>query len=150
MPGATTRARRQLARRGGGVSLDQDRTRAANRLHALLDMHGRRVDASRQHLNKATGQVVDMAFGGGKDGVDTAVLQPYAAQIETLNEAIKGIRQRIGVESEADEDAVLPMSITGLGSYSAMVPSAEIDGISASRESRHGPAGCRITWLPRR
>ena len=128
VPGATTRALRQLVRRR--VSLGQDRTRAANRLHALLDMHGRKVDASRLHLKKAIAQLKDMVLGGSKDSVDTAVLQSYATQIESLNEAIKRIEQRMDAESEADEDAVLLMSITGLDSYSATALSAEIDDVA--------------------
>lgn len=89
-------------------------------------------------------------LGGSKDSVDTAVPQSYAAQIESLNGAIKGIEQRMDVESEAGEDAVLLllMSITGLDSYSAMALSAEIDDIAASRESCHGPAGGRIDGSP--
>ena len=128
VPGPATRAQRQLIRRR--VSLGQDRTRAVNRLHAQLDMHGRTVDASRLHLKKAIAEMKGMVLGDGEDSVDTAVLRSHVGQVESLNEAIKSIEQRIDAEAVADEDAVLLMSITGFDAYSAIALSAEIDDIS--------------------
>ena len=127
VPRAGKRAQRQLVRRR--ISLGQDRTREANRLHALLDMHGRKVDASRLHLKKAIVQLEGMALGDGSDSVDTAVLRSHVAQIEYLNGAIADVERRIDSEAAADEDALLLMSITGFDSYSAIAMSAEIDGV---------------------
>ena len=76
--------RRRLARLRAW--LVRDRARAADRLRTLLDMHGRRVDASRLHLKTAIAQVKGMTLGGGEDSVDTAVLRSHVGQIESLNE----------------------------------------------------------------
>ena len=82
--------RRRLARRM--KSLVRDRTRAADRLRALLDMHGRKVGASRLYLETAIAQVKGTTLGGGGgDSVDTALLRSYVGQIESLNEEIRDI-----------------------------------------------------------
>lgn len=127
VPDKYGRSVRQLTRRR--ESLGQDRTRAANRLHALLDMHGKTIDASRLHLKKAIAQMNGMILGD-EDSVDTTVLRSHVAQIESLNAAIKTIEERIDVEAVANEDALLLMSMTGFDSYSAIAMSAEIDDIS--------------------
>ena len=128
VPDAGTRAQRQLIRRR--VSLGQDRTRATNRLRALLDMHGRTVNASRLYLKKAMAQLSGMILGDGEDSVDTAVLRSHVKQIASLNDGIEDVERRIDVEAAADEDAELLMSITGFDAYSAIALSAEIDDIS--------------------
>ena len=135
VPGPATRAQRQLVRRR--VSLGQDRTREANRLHAQLDMHGRTVGASRLHLKKAIVELNGMVLGDGEDSVDTAVLRSHVRHIVSLNEEIKDVEKRIDIEAEADEDAKLLMSITGFDAYSAIAMSAEIDDIARFPTVKH-------------
>lgn len=94
-PDIDARMRRRLARRR--ASLVRDRARAADRLRALLAMHGRRVDASRLHLRTAIAHVKGMTLGGGEDGADTAVLRSHVGQIESLSEEIRDIEQAVRI-----------------------------------------------------
>lgn len=135
VPDSGTRAQRQLIRRR--VSLGQDRTRATNRLRSQLDMHGRKVDASRLYLKKAMAQLDGMVLGDDEDSVDTAVLRSHVSQIRSLNDGIKDVERRIDIEALDDEDASLLMSITGFDAYSAIALSAEIDDISRFPTLKH-------------
>lgn len=122
VPTGEIRECRSLVR--GRISLLEERTKFANKIHALLLDTG--ITRKVKPLSKQGRAILeDLSLPAPWDGL----LAAYLSTIDTLTEAIEGLDERI--EERADElaETRLLRSIPGIAHYSALVIYAEIGEI---------------------
>jgi transposase len=113
---------RALAR--GRISLQEERTSFANKIHSVLLDNGitRRV---KPLSVKGRTFLAELSLPAPWDGL----LSSYLAVIDTLTEEIKHLDDRIEERAEEVEETRLLMTIPGIAHYSALVIYAEIGEI---------------------
>ena len=109
------------------IRLVQDRTRTINRVHSLLDKYGKKADAYKMHSLKAIQWMQSNVLDSVRDDM---ILKQHAKHIQCLNEEIFKLDCFIEKEALESEYAKLLVSITGMGSYMALLLAAEIGDIS--------------------
>lgn len=122
VPTGEIRECRSLVR--GRISLLEERTKFANKIHALLLDNG--IARKVKPLSKQGREFLeDVSLPAPWDGLLTA----YLSTIDTLTEVIESLDERI--EDRADElpETRLLMSIPGIAQYTALVIYAEIGEI---------------------
>lgn len=122
-----TRALRDMMR--AIIALVQDRTKVCNRLRALLVKYDLRLKATKIYSNKAITQLRGTTLG---NHVDNTNIQRLVKQLEFFNREI-GLAEK-DVLREAANSKFAPtvrriVSMTGVDAYSALLISAELDGI---------------------
>ncbi len=131
VPPGHTRGIRAMVRQR--VRLVQDRTRVINRVHSLLDRHDIQMDASTMHSEKALGQLESAELGSGHDGL---VLGQCARQVRHLTEEISVTEGLLEMEAAHNGDARLLASMTGVGTFTAVLMASEIGDVSRFRGPR--------------
>ncbi len=125
VPPANIRGIRQMVRQR--IRIVQDRTRVINRVHALLDRYDVAVEATDMYSAKATEQLESAGLGSAHDEM---VLQQCVRQMRNLTEEIAVMDECLDREAAQNEDAEILASLTGLGTYTALLLAAEIGDIS--------------------
>lgn len=111
----------------------QDRTRVINRIHSLLDRHDVTVDATSVYSEKSLRHLESAHL---KSPHDEIVLAQCVRQIRYLTEEIAIMDSYLEKEAANNEDAQLIASMTGMGSYSALLLAVEIDDINRFDSSK--------------
>ena len=109
----------------GRISLQEERTRFVNKIHALLLDNGipRKISAVSK---KSREELDELELAAPWDGL----LDSYLAVIDTLTAEIDQLAERIEVRAEALEETQLLMTIPGISHYSALVIYAELGEIA--------------------
>jgi transposase len=111
------------------ASLVRARSSVKNKIHAILLMKGIKI---KEGIKPFTRQFVEELKQIGDYRIDG-----YLHVIQSLNEEINEISNKIKHESTQDESAKLLMSIPGVGYYSALLISSEIGDINRFSDSHH-------------
>ena len=125
MPSMHIRGIRNMVRRH--VRPVQARTGAVNQVHNLLDAHGKAVHASNAYSDKAPPCLGAPSLGDAQDGF---VLQRCVRRIRHYTGEITEIDRQSETEASQSECAKPPAGVTGIGPHTAILPAAEISGIS--------------------
>jgi len=125
VPPAHTRGVRNMVRQH--VRLAQARTRVVNQVHNLLDAHGRAVPAANTYSLKALSYLDALSLGNAQDDF---VLRQCTRRIRHYTSEITEIDKQLGAEAAQSEDARLLASMTGVGTYTAILMASEISEIS--------------------
>ncbi len=125
VPPARTRGVRNMVRQH--VRLVQARTRVVNRVHSLLDAHGKTVHAANMYSHKALSYPDSLSLG---DAQDDFVLRQCVRRMRHYTSEITEIDRQLEAEAAQNEDAKLLASMTGIGIYTAMLLASEISEIS--------------------
>ena len=120
VPNEEQRSRRELLRYR--IKLVQTRTKVRNRVHTLLDKHGLRVPYKTKFSKKAVAWMKTQSLGF----MDDAILRSDLALLETFDEQICFVEERIAALAVDEPQVRLLMMMTGVGCFSAMLILAEI------------------------
>jgi transposase len=123
VPGEELRSRRELLRHR--LNLVKNRTEVKNRIHGLLDKHGLRMPGptpfSRGNIAWLRG--LDLGF------MDVAILRSDLALLETVDEQVEVIEEKIAALAVEDRRVRLLMTMTGVGYFTAMLVLSEVGDI---------------------
>ena len=123
VPGEELRNRREFLR--ARQSFVKNKTQVKNRIHGILDKHGLRFPGSpysKKHVAWLRKQ--DLGF------MDDAVVKGRLALLETLDEQIQVLEDKIAVMGVEDPQVKLLMTMPGIGFFTASMLVAEIGDIS--------------------
>ena len=123
VPGEEERSRRELLRHR--LRLVKNRTAVRNRIHALLDKHGLRIPHKTKFSKKAVAWMRMQSLGF----MDDAILRSGLAILESVDEQVGLMEEKIAVLAVEDPQVRLLMTMTGVGYFTAMLLLAEIGDI---------------------
>jgi transposase len=120
VPDEEQRNRRELLRHR--LKLVKTRTEVKNRVHALLDKHGLRMPYPTpfSENNKAWLKRQSLGF------MDDAILLSDLTLLETADQQVRLIEDKIAAQAMEDSRVRLLMTMTGIGYFSAMLILTEI------------------------
>ncbi len=125
IPSKHVRAVRNMVRQH--VRLVQARTRVINRVHNLLDAHGKAAHAANMYSHKALLCLETISLG---DAQDNFVLKQCVRQIRHYTSELVETDKQLDAEAAQNEYAKLLSSMTGIGTYAAILLAVEISDIS--------------------
>lgn len=126
VPASDVREQKQILRHR--ESLVQDRTRAANRIHSLLDRYDLRMPKAGSGITGAA----NMKWLEGQrlpSEHSDHVMHQSLSQIRQLSRDIRQLEKTVDRMALDNEDARRIMSLTGFNSFGALLIALEIDGI---------------------
>ena len=120
VPGEEQRSRRELLRHR--LKLVKTRTQVKNHIHSLLDKHGLRIPYKTPFSKKAVAwlRMQSLSF------MDDAILHSDLAVLESVDEQVAFIEEKIAALAVDDQQVRLLMTMTGVGYFTAMLLLAEI------------------------
>lgn len=124
VPDEEQRSRRELLRHR--IKLVKTQTEVKNRIHSLLDKHGLRMPHPTPFSKKNIAWLREQSLGF----MDDAILRSDLAILESVDEQIGLIEEKIAALSVEDRRVRLLMTMTGVGYFSAMLLLAEIGDIN--------------------
>jgi transposase len=124
VPDEEQRSRRELLRHR--IKLVKTRTEVKNRIHSILDKHGLRMPHLTPFSKKNTSWLREQSLGF----MDDAILRSDLALLETVEEQVRVIEEKIAALAVEDPRVRLLMTMTGVGYFTAMLLLAEIGDIS--------------------
>ena len=125
IPSKHIRAIRNLVRQH--VRLVQARTKVINQIHNLLDAHGKAAHAANMYSHKALFYLDTLNLG---DAQDNFVLKQCVRQIKHYTSELVETDKQLDAEAAQNEYAKLLVSMTGIGTYAAILLAVEISDIS--------------------
>ena len=127
VPGEELRSRRELLRHR--LNLVKIRTGVKNRIHSLLDKHGLRMPEATPFSigNIAWLRERDLGF------MDDAILRSDLALLETVDEQVERIEEKIAALAAEEWRVRLLMTMTGIGYFTAMLILTEVGDIGRFR-----------------
>jgi len=134
VPGEEIRNRREFLR--ARQNFVKNKTQIKNRIHSILDKHGLRFPGtpySKTSIEWLRKQ--DLGF------MDEALVKGQLALLETLDEQIQVLEDKIAVMGMEDPQVKLLMTMPGIGYFTASMLVAEIGGIT-----RFGNAKKIASW----
>jgi transposase len=123
VPGEEQRSRRELLRHR--MRLVKTRTEVKNRIHSLLDKHGLHMPHKTSFSKKNVIWLREQDLGF----MDDAILRSDLAVLESVDEQVGLMEEKIAVLAVEDPRVRLLMTMTGVGYFSAMLLLAEIGDI---------------------
>ncbi len=127
VPGEELRSRRELLRHR--LNLVKIRTGVKNRIHGLLDKHGLRMPGTTPFSNGNIAWLREQNLGF----MDDAILCSDLALLETVDEQVERIEEKIAALAAEEKQARLLMTMTGVGYFTAMLILTEVGDISRFR-----------------
>ena len=109
------------------VRLTQDRTKVINRIRSMLDAYNVSIEAANLYSRKGIRRLEQTELGTASE---TFVLQKHVMQMQYLTESRADTDRRLIAEAGQNKDAILLMSMPGVGPFVALLLAAEIDGIT--------------------
>jgi transposase len=125
--GEELRSRRELLRHR--MNLVKTRTAVKNRIHGLLDKHGLRMPGTTAFSRDNVTWLRGLSLGF----MDETILRSDIAILETLNEQIVCIEEKIAAIAVEDRRVRLLMTMTGVGYFTAMLVLSEVGDIGRFR-----------------
>lgn len=125
IPNAHIRSIRNMVRQH--IRLTQARTKVVNQVHSLLDAHAKPMNAVHVYSQKALAYLDTIRLANDQDDF---ILRQCTRRLHHYTSEITAIDKQIDKESANNEDAKLLTSMTGIGSYNAMLLAAEIADIN--------------------
>ena len=125
IPSAHVRGIRNMVRQH--VRLTQARTKVANQVHNLLDAHGEAMHTAHTYSQKALFYLDALRLGSEQDEF---VLRQCTRRLRHYTSEITEIDRRLEAEAAKNEDAKLLASMTGIGTYTAILLASEISDIT--------------------
>ena len=123
VPGEEIRNRREFLR--ARLDFVKHRTQVKNRLHSLLDKHGLRFPGTPYSKKSITWlREQDLGF------IDNAIVKGQLALLETLDEQIHVLEDKIAAMGMEDPQVKLLMTMPGIGYFTASMLLAEIGDIN--------------------
>jgi transposase len=123
VPGEEVRSRRELLRHR--LDLVKMRTQVKNRIHGILDKHG-----LRSPYNPFTKKYVAWLRGQDLGFMDDAIVEGQLSLLETLDEQIRVVEDKIAAMAAEDPRVRLLMTMPGIGYFTASLLVAEIGDIN--------------------
>jgi len=123
IPNKEERSRRELLRHR--MRLVKTRTEVKNRIHSLLDKHGLRMPHKTPFSKKNVAWLRERSLGF----MDDAILRSDLAVLESVDEQVGLMEEKIAVLAAEDPRVRLLMTMTGVGYFTAMLLLAEIGDI---------------------
>jgi transposase len=127
VPGEELRSRRELLRHR--LNLVKIRTGVKNRVHGLLDKHGLRMPGTTPFSKGNIMWLREQSFGF----MDDAIVRSDLALLETVDEQVDRIEEKIAALAAEERQARLLMTMTGVGYFTAMLVLCEVGDISRFR-----------------
>ena len=127
VPGEELRSKRELLRHR--LNLVKIHTGVKNRIHGLLDKHGLRMPGTTPF---SKGNIV-LLRGQSFGFMDDAIVRSDLALLETVDEQVDRIEEKIAALAAEERQARLLMTMTGVGYFTAMLVLCEVGGISRFR-----------------
>ena len=124
VPDEEQRSRRELLRYR--LKLVRTRTEVKNRVHSLLDKHVLRMPYPAPFSKKNIAWLREQSLGF----MDDAILRSDLAILESVDEQVRDIEEKIAALAVEDPQVRLLMTMTGVGYFSAMLLLAEIGDIN--------------------
>ena len=124
VPPAGIRGLRAMVRHH--VRMVQDRTRMTNRIRSILDRHNATVKGT-VYAAKNLAMLEAVQLGSPHDGETVA---QCARVVRCYTDEMGRLDGRIGAEAGRNEYARLPVGMTGVGPYIALLPAAGVGDIS--------------------
>ena len=124
VPNKEQRSRRELLRHR--MQLVKTRTEVKNRIHSLLDKHGLRMPHKTPFSKKNIAWLREQDLGF----MDDAILRSGLAVLESVDEQVGLMEEKIAVLAVEDPQVKLLMTMTGVGYFTAMLLLAEIGDIN--------------------
>ena len=112
------------------VRLTQDRTKVINRIRGILEAYNISIEAKKLYSLKGIKQLEATELGTANE---TFVLQKHTRHMQYLTESLSDTDMRLTAEAGQNKDAVLLMSMPGVGPFVALLMAVEIDGIARFR-----------------
>ena len=125
IPSAHVRGIRNMVRQH--VRLTQARTKVVNQVHNLLDAHGESVYAVHVYSQKALLYLDALRLGSEQDEF---VLRQCTRRLRHYTSEIAEVDKRLEAEAAKNEDVRLLASMTGIGTYTAILLASEISDIT--------------------
>jgi transposase len=127
VPGEELRSRRELLRHR--LNLVKIRTGVKNRIHGLLDKHGLRMPGTTAFSKENIAWLRGLSLGF----MDDAVLRSDLALLETVDEQVERIEEKIAALSAEEWRVRLLMTMTGIGYFTAMLILTEVGDVGRFR-----------------
>ncbi|GAI17638.1 unnamed protein product, partial [marine sediment metagenome] len=129
VPGEEIRSRREFLR--ARQMFVKNRTQVKNRIHSILDKHGLRFPWT-PYTKKSIVWLREQDLGF----MDNAVVKGQLALLDTLDEQIQVLEDKIAVMGIEDPQVKLLMTMPGIGYFSASMLVAEIGDIKRFRNDK--------------
>ena len=123
VPNKEERSRREVL--SHRMRLVKTRTEVRNRIHSLLDKHGLRMPHKTPFSKKNVAWLRERSLGF----MDDAILRSDLAVLESVDEQVGLMEEKIAVLAAEDPRVRLLMTMTGVGYFTAMLLLAEIGDI---------------------
>jgi len=123
VPNKEERSRREVL--SHRMRLVKTRTEVRNRIHSLLDKHGLRMPHKTPFSKKNVAWLRERSLGF----MDDAILRSDLAVLESVDEQVGLMEEKIAVLAAEDPRVRLLMTMTGVGYFAAMLLLAEIGDI---------------------
>jgi transposase len=130
VPGEELRSRRELLRHR--LNLVKTRTTVKNRIHGLLDKHGLRMPEATPFSRDNVEWLRGLSLGF----MDDVILRSDLALLETVDEQVTRVEEKIAVLGVEDRRVRLLMTMTGIGYFTAMLILFEVGDIGRFRSDR--------------
>jgi transposase len=127
VPGEELRSRRELLRHR--LNLVKIRTGVKNRIHGLLDKHGLWMPETTPFSDGNIAWLRERSLGF----MDDAILRSDLALLETVNEQVERIEEKIAAIAAEERRVRLLMTMTGVGYFTAMLILTEVGDIGRFR-----------------
>jgi transposase len=124
VPNEEQRSRRELLRHR--LKLVKTRTEVKNRIHSILDKHGLRMPYPTPFSKKNIAWLREQSLSF----MDDAILRSDLAMLESVDEQITLIEEKIAALAVENPQVRLLMTMTGVGYFGAMLLLAEIGDIN--------------------
>ena len=130
VPGEEIRNRREFLRHR--LNLVKMKTQIKNRIHSILDKHGLRIPYPTKFSKKSITwlRTQDLGF------MDEAIVDGQLALLETLDEQIRVLEDKIAAIAVEDPQVRLLMTMPGIGYFAASMLLAEIGDINRFRSDK--------------
>jgi len=129
VPGEELRNRREFLR--ARQDFVKNRTQVRNRIHSILDKHGLRFPGT-PYSKKSIVWLKEQDLGD----MDNAVVKGQLALLETLDEQIQVLEDKIAAMGMEDPQVKLLMTMPGIGYFAASMLVAEIGDINRFRSDK--------------
>jgi len=130
VPGEELRSRRELLRHR--LNLVKIRTGVKNRIHGLLDKHGLRMPGTTAFSKGNVTWLRGLSLGF----MDDAILRSDLALLETVDEQVERIEEKIATLAAEERQARLLMTMTGVGYFTAMLILTEVGDVGRFRSEK--------------
>ena len=116
------------------VRLTQDRTKVINRVRSMLDKHDYEITEGSLYTKTALAELESIKLAPVHDEM---IIHQCARQIRYLTDELAEIEQAVAEAAASNEYAQLLMSMTGVGTYIALLIAVEIADISRFKEPKN-------------